>query len=120
MRSASWMRLRARREAIRRISCTDPRISGHDLVGEPHFYRIGPVGFLADSGEHGEGQHTERDVSVPAMPGTRFVVIKTELVLGGLEAVLDRPSVPLDPHQRFDRGAGGHHVAKNASSPSAM
>ena len=105
---AGWMRLLARREAIRRISCTDQRISGgHDLGGEPPFYRICPVGMLTDGSEHGKGQHDKRDVAVPAMPGTRFVVVETEFVLGGLEAIFDRPSVSLDPDQRLDRRAGG-------------
>ena len=33
-------------------------------------------------------------------------MIEAELVLGGLEAVLYRPAVPLDPHQGFDARPG--------------
>lgn len=39
----------------------------------------------------------------PSMPGARFVVIETELVLGGFEAFLDRPTMAFDFRQRFDR-----------------
>ena len=39
------------------------------------------------------------------MPGTGFVVVETEFVLGGLEAVFDRPTMPFHPDQCFDRGA---------------
>lgn len=30
------------------------------------------VGMMADGGHHGEGEHDERDVAMPAMPGTGF------------------------------------------------
>jgi hypothetical protein len=33
---------------------------------------------------------------MPAMPGTGFVVIETQFILGGLEAVLDGPAMTLD------------------------
>jgi hypothetical protein len=39
----------------------------------------------ADDGHHGEGEHDERDMAVPAMPGARFVVIEAKFVLGGFE-----------------------------------
>src|SRR5271168_5360495 len=35
----------------------------------------------------------------PAMPGTAFVVIEAEFVLGGFEAVLDSPAMAFDQHQ---------------------
>ena len=38
----------------------------------------------------------ERDVAVPAMPGSRFVMIESQFVLGGLETVLDRPAMTFD------------------------
>jgi hypothetical protein len=49
------------------------------------------VGPRTDDGHYGEGKHDERDMTMPAMPGAGFVVIKTELVLGRFEAVLDGP-----------------------------
>ncbi len=51
------------------------------------------------------------DVPVPAMPGAAFVMIETELVLGGLETFLDTPACAPDPDQRLDgcspRAPGG-------------
>ncbi len=46
---------------------------------------------VSDGGGHGEGQHDQGDVAMPVVPGTRLVVVKAELVLGSLEAVLDGP-----------------------------
>src|SRR5687768_17858855 len=43
---------------------------------------------------------------VPAVPRARLVVAETQLRLGGLERVLDRPALALHPHQRVDRRAG--------------
>ena len=40
-------------------------------------------------------------MAVPAMPGAGFVVIETEFVLGGFEAVLDGPAAAFDQHQLF-------------------
>ena len=39
---------------------------------------------------------------MPAMPGSALVVIETKLVLRSLKAVLDRPPMAFDRHQRFD------------------
>ena len=39
---------------------------------------------------------------VPAMPGTGFVVIEAEFVLGGFEAVLDGPAMAFNRSQLFD------------------
>ena len=36
------------------------------------------------------------------MPGSALVVIETKLVLRSLKAVLDRPPMAFDRHQRFD------------------
>ena len=63
------------------------------------------AGPAADHGQDAEGQHHQRDVPVPAMPGAGLVVIEADLVLGGLERVLDRPAPPLDGHQGLDRRA---------------
>ena len=58
---------------------------------------------MADRRHHGEGEHHHGNVAMPAMPGSALVVIEPELVFRGLEAVLDRPPVAFDRHQRFDR-----------------
>ena len=46
-------------------------------------------------------------MAMPAMPGASFVVIKTELVLGGFEAVLDGPAMAFHRHQLLDGRAFG-------------
>ena len=56
-----------------------------------------------DGSHHGEGEHDERDMAMPAMPGSGLVMVEPELVLGGLEAVLDGPAMPFDADQRLDR-----------------
>jgi hypothetical protein len=58
---------------------------------------------MADHRHHGEGEHHQGNVAVPAMPGSALVVIETKLVLRSLKAVLDRPPMAFDRHQRFDR-----------------
>ncbi len=66
---------------------------------------------MADSRHHGEGKHDERDMAVPAVPGTGFVVVETEFVLGRLKAVLDRPTMAFHLDQRVNqspcRAVGG-------------
>lgn len=57
---------------------------------------------MADHRHHGEGEHHQGHVTVPAMPGSALVVIESELVLRGFETVLDRPPMAFDRHQRFD------------------
>ena len=42
-------------------------------------------------------------MTMPAMPGSGFVVVEPELVFCGLEAVLDRPAMSFDFDQRLDR-----------------
>src|SRR6476659_5829125 len=49
------------------------------------------VGLMLDGSHHGEGEHDERDVTMPAVPGSGFVVVEPELGFGCLEAILDRP-----------------------------
>ena len=63
------------------------------------------VGVMADRGQHGEGHHDERDVAMPAVPGTRLVVVETEFVLGRLEPVLDGPATAFHGHESFERRA---------------
>lgn len=43
---------------------------------------------------------------MPAMPGPGFVVVEAEFILGGFEAVFDRPAVTFDSDERLDTGAG--------------
>ena len=57
-------------------------------------------------GHHGESEHDERDVPVPAVPGAGLVVGEPELRLGGLERVLDGPAPALHGDQRRDPGPG--------------
>jgi hypothetical protein len=49
------------------------------------------IGAISDHGHHGKGEHDKRDVAMPAMPRAGFVMIEAEFVLGGHEAVFDRP-----------------------------
>jgi len=58
---------------------------------------------MLDGRHHGEGKHDQRDMPMPAMPRPGLVVIETELVLGGLEAVLDRPTAALNADERVYR-----------------
>lgn len=58
---------------------------------------------MTDRGHHGEGQHDERHMAMPTVAGAGLVVVEPEFVLGGLEAVLDRPAMPLDRYQGLDR-----------------
>ena len=46
-------------------------------------------------------------MAMPTMPGAGLIVIKTELVLGGFEAVLNGPAMAFDRRQLLDRGALG-------------
>lgn len=64
------------------------------------------IGAVSDHRHHGEGEHDERDVTMPAMPRTTFVMIEAELIFGSLEAVFDRPAVAFDGDERLDVGAG--------------
>ena len=71
---------------------------------------------MADRSHRREGQHDERNVAMPAMPGARFVVIEPQLVLRSLNAasMAQRPTSTLT---RVSMPApAGHQVQKNASS----
>ena len=57
---------------------------------------------VADRPHHGESEHDQRDMAMPAMPGAGLVVVETEFVLGGFEAVFNRPATPFHRHQRLD------------------
>src|SRR6201987_2653076 len=54
------------------------------------------VDLMLEGSHHGEGEHGERDMTMPAVPGSGFVVVEPELVLGSLKAVLDRQAVAFD------------------------
>src|SRR5258708_13367786 len=62
---------------------------------------------MPDRGHHGEGEHDERDVTMPAVPGTALVVVEAEFVLGRLETILDRPAVSFDLDQGLDARSVG-------------
>ena len=66
---------------------------------------------MADRRHHGEGEHDQRHVAMPTVPGAGLVVIGSEFILDSLEAVLDRPTVPFDEDEGFDarsdRAPGG-------------
>src|SRR4029077_19910739 len=66
------------------------------------FFWQGWIGAMADHRHHGEGEHHQGHVAMPAMPGSTLIVIEPELVFCGLNAVLDRPAMAFDRHQRFD------------------
>ena len=51
---------------------------------------------MLDGSHHGEGEHDERDVTMPAVLGSGFVVVEPELVFGCLEGILDRSAMALD------------------------
>src|SRR3954465_11850300 len=104
MMRAGWMRRWASRTATRRISWSDQRMRPGEL--EQRFWGRRLVGMLADHGQHGEGEHRPRDGPGPAVPAAGLVVIEPELVLGGLEAVLDRPAASLGLDQRRYFGPG--------------
>src|ERR1700688_4406184 len=64
------------------------------------------IGAMADHRHHAEGEHHQRDVAMPPMPGSALVVIESELVFRGLKTVLNRPPMAFDCHQRFDGCCG--------------
>jgi hypothetical protein len=45
-------------------------------------------------------------VPVPGVPAADLIGVQANLVLGGLEALLDRPAAPCDLHQLGQGGAG--------------
>ena len=119
---AGWMRAWARRVAMRRISWTDQRMragvpgfrvpgscvpgsvsrvsgAGVSGAGAAVFLWGGLVYVMAYAGHHGEGEHDERYMPVPAAPGAGLIVVQAQFGLGGLEAVLDGPAAALDLDQ---------------------
>jgi hypothetical protein len=42
-------------------------------------------------------------MTMPPVPGSALIVIEPELVLRGLQTILDGPAMTLDRYQRFER-----------------
>ena len=61
---------------------------GFPILSGASFWERG-IGLMADGGHHGEGEHDERNVAMPAVPGSALVVVETEFVLE--EKGLDLP-----------------------------
>jgi hypothetical protein len=72
--------------------------------GRWRFLRCG-IRAVAGDGEDGKGEHHERDVAVPAVPGARLVVVEAQFGLRRLEGILDGPAMSLDGDEGLDRGA---------------
>src|SRR6266403_2791542 len=64
------------------------------------------IGAMADCRHHGEGEHHQGNVAMPAMPGSALIVIEPELVFRGLKTILDCPPMAFDCDQRFDGCSG--------------
>lgn len=62
---------------------------------------------MAYGGHHRIGEHDQRDMPVPTMPRSCFVVIEAEFVLSGLKPFLDPPAGSFDLDQGIDRGSLG-------------
>ncbi|MDT7746038.1 MAG: hypothetical protein QOE59_5116 [Actinomycetota bacterium] len=60
----------------------------------------------------GVREHRQGDVAIPAAVAADLVVIQSDLVLRGLEGLLDRPADPGDPRELTQRGVarGGGEV----------
>ena len=67
---------------------------------------------MADDCKHGEGQHDQRDVPVPAVPGPALIMVKPQFGLGSLETVLDGPATAFHGHQCLHEVPAGHQVVK--------
>src|SRR3979490_1665076 len=70
------------------------------------FFERCRISAMADRRHHGEGEHHQRNVAMPAMPGSALVVIEPELVFRGLKTILDCPPMAFDRDQRFDGCSG--------------
>ena len=93
---------------MRRISCTDQRTKTLDSLWR---WRAGiffplAIGTVTDRRQHGERQHHQGDMAMPAVPRAGLIVVKPEFALGGLEAVLPRPAMAFHRNQDLNRGTG--------------
>ena len=66
----------------------------------------GGSGLGADRRQERLGDQDQGHVPIPAIPATNLVVVQADLVLGGLEAFLDRPADPRHPDQLGQAGTG--------------
>ena len=57
-----------------------------------------------DHDQHGQGQHRQGDVPVPADPRADFVFVEARQLFGLLEAFLDGPAATGDFDDPFQRG----------------
>ena len=60
---------------------------------------------MTDRCHHGEGQHDQRDMTVPPVPGSGLIVIETKFVFGGFEAIFDGPAAAFYCNQLLRRRA---------------
>ena len=104
MTDAGSIRRWANRPARRRISWTEQRTIGGAVRWARFWGWQGGGRPVADHRQQGEGEHHQRNVTVPAVPAAGLVVLEPELGLGGLERVLDRPAPALDTDQHLERG----------------
>ena len=103
----------------RRISLADSRISPFSPCCRSPFSpaALPVVVWSAGGGEVGGGEHGQGDVGVPGPVVADLVLVEPGLVLGRLEAFLDRPPGPGDPDQLPQRGRGGSGAAVERQLP---
>lgn len=76
-----------------------------DFVDGQRDQLVGACGALSafprgDDGEDGVGEHDQRGVAIPGLPGADLVLVEADLGLGGLETFLDAPPGAGYPDQR--------------------
>jgi transposase len=91
-----------------------PRLRGRDpdqvrawrfcAVSRPRACPGGGSGLGADRRQERLGDQHQGHVPIPGVPAADLVVVQANLVLGGLEALLDRPADPGHPDQLGQRG----------------
>lgn len=59
-----------------------------------------------DVGEEGQGEHADGGLPVPGAPFADFVLVEADLVLRGLEGLLDHPALAGGGDQVGQCGAG--------------
>ena len=57
---------------------------------------------MLDGSPHGEGEHDERDVTMPAMPRSGFVVVEPKLVFAVSKLSSIAPAVAFDADKCLD------------------
>jgi hypothetical protein len=66
------------------------------------------------------GEHREGDVAVPGVVAADLVLVEPDLVLRGLEALLDGASGAGDPDERLVAGAGRAAAAARLGDPEVI